>query len=163
MTRHHIVCSPLYFFAFTINIFIEALSSAVSSTSSPGLLILLCLVVGSVRWSVSGSEHVVVFSFVMPWVLWTSWGRYHMEGNQDSDSRPTNRLDVQALENSCYHRVSQGYTSVQDPQSRLNKDAKSSLISQICFLLKHSCIFAMKPQSIWWLLLAQSKLFLPLS
>lgn len=64
-----------------------------------------------------------------------------MEGNQDSDSGPANRLDVQVLENSCYHRASQGYTSVQGPQSRLNMDAKSSLISQICFLLKHSCVF----------------------
>lgn len=64
-----------------------------------------------------------------------------MEGNQDSDSEPANRLDVQVLENSCYHRASQGYTSVQGPQSRLNMDAKSSLISQICFLLKHLCVF----------------------
>lgn len=88
---------------------------------------------GSAGWSVSGSEHVVVFSFVMPWVLWTSWGRYCMEGNQDSDSGPANRLDVQVLENSCYHRASQGYTSVQGPQRRLNMHAKSSLISQVCF------------------------------
>lgn len=80
---------------------------------------------GSAGWSVSGSEHVVVFSFVMPWVLWTSWGRYHMEGDQDSDSGPANRLDVQVLENSCYRRTSQGYTSIQDPQRRLNMDAKS--------------------------------------
>ena len=50
-----------------------------------------------------------------------------MEGNQDGDSGPANRLDVQVLENSCYHRASQGYTSVQDPQKM---DAKSSLISQ---------------------------------
>lgn len=56
-----------------------------------------------------------------------------MEGNQDSDSGPANRLDVQVLENSCYHRASQGYTSVQSPQSRLNMDAKSFLISQIWF------------------------------
>lgn len=87
---------------------------------------------GSDGWSVSGSEHVVVFSFVMPWVLWIPWGRYRMEGNQDSDSGPANRLDVQVLENSCYHRVSQGHTSIQGPRRRLNMDAKSSLISQIC-------------------------------
>lgn len=72
-----------------------------------------------------------------------------MEGNQDSDSGPANRLDVQVLENSCYHRVSQGYTSVQGPQSGLNMDAKSTLISQNLALLKHSCIFSMEPQSIW--------------
>lgn len=56
-----------------------------------------------------------------------------MEGNQDSDSGPANRLDVQVLENLCYHRASQGYTSVQGPLRRLNMDANSSLISQICF------------------------------
>ena len=56
-----------------------------------------------------------------------------MEGNQHSDSGPANRLDVQVLENSCYHSSSQGYTSVQGPQRRLNMDAKSFLISQICF------------------------------
>lgn len=88
---------------------------------------------GSAGWSVSGSEHVVVFSFVMPWVLWTSWGRYHMEGNQESDSGPANRLHGQVLENSCYHRASQGCTSVQSPQSGLNMDSKSSLISQFFF------------------------------
>lgn len=100
---------------------------------------------GSAGWSVSGSEHVVVFNFVMPWVLWTSWGRYHMEGNQDSDSGPAHRLHVQVLENSCYHRASQGCTSVQSPQSGLNTDSKSSLISQIFFFfffaLTFVCVF----------------------
>lgn len=55
-----------------------------------------------------------------------------MEGNQDSDSGPANRLHVQVLENSCYHRASHGYTSVQGPQRRLSMDAKSALICQIC-------------------------------
>lgn len=56
-----------------------------------------------------------------------------MEGTQDSVSGPANRLDIQVLENSCYHRVSQGYTSVQGPQRRLNMEAKSSLIGQVIF------------------------------
>lgn len=49
--------------------------------------------------SVSGSEHVVVFSFVMPWVLWTSWGRYCVEGDQQRDCGPANRLHAQVLDN----------------------------------------------------------------
>lgn len=56
-----------------------------------------------------------------------------MEGTQDTVSGPANRLDIQVLENSCYHRVSQGYTSVQGPQRRLNIEAKSSLIGQVVF------------------------------
>lgn len=68
-----------------------------------------------------------------------------MEGTQDSVSGPANRLDIQVLENSCYHRVSQGYTSVQGPQRRLNMEAKSSLIGQVVFfLLKHSRILFVK-------------------
>lgn len=151
------LCVPL-----PLNMFVEDLSSAVSFISFQGLLIYGVWWWGSAGWSVSGSEHVVVFSFVMPWVLWTSWGRYRMEGDQDSDSGPANRLNVQVLENSFYHRASQGYTSVQAPQRRLNMVAKSSLISQICFC-KHSCIFSMGPLSIWWLLLARTKHKLPLS
>lgn len=55
--------------------------------------------------SVSRSEHVVVFSFVIPRVLWTSWGRYRMEGDQQRESEPANRLRVQVLDISCFHRV----------------------------------------------------------
>lgn len=62
-----------------------------------------------------------------------------MEGTQDSVSGPANRLDIQVLENSCYHRVSQGYTSVQGPQRRLNMEAKSFFS-----LLKHSRILFIK-------------------
>lgn len=132
---------PLYV-PLTLNMFVEDLSSAVSFISFQGPLILWCLVASSAGWSVSGSEHVVVFSFVMPWVLCTSWGRYRMEGNQESDSGPANRLDVQVLENLCYHRASQGYTSVQGPLRRLNMDAKSSLISQICFCSNIHVLFS---------------------
>lgn len=124
---------PLYVL-LPLNMFVEDLSSAVFCYffSRPAYFFGdWCW--GSAGWSVSGSEHVVVFSFVMPWVLWMSWGRYCMEGTQDSVSGPTNRLNVQVLENSCYHRASQGYTSVQGPQRRLNMEAKSSLISQVVF------------------------------
>lgn len=55
-----------------------------------------------------------------------------MEGNQHLDCGPANRHDVQVLEIFCYHSASQAYTSVQGPQSGLNMNAKSSLISQIC-------------------------------
>lgn len=129
-----------------LNMFVEDLSSAVFCYffSRPAYFLVTGAGAQPGR-SVSGSEHVVVFSFVMPWVLWTSWGRYCMEGTQDSVSGPANRLDIQVLENSCYHRVSQGYTSVQGPQRRLNMEAKSSLIGQVVFfLLKHSRILFVK-------------------
>lgn len=108
--------------------------------------------------SVSGSEHVVVFSFVMPWVLWTSWGRYCMEGNQQRESGPANRLHVQVLDNSCFHRASLESTSVQGPERRLHMDAKSFFTSQICFLRKHPCIFLV---SVWWLLFGTEQSFTP--
>lgn len=80
-----------------------------------------------------------------------------MEGNQNSDSGPANRLDVQVLEKSCYHRASRGYTSVQGPRRRLTMDAKSSLISQICFC-SNIHVVSVEPISIWWLLLAHGTL-----
>lgn len=85
----------------------------------------------------------------MPWVLWTSWGRYCMEGDQQRESGPANRLRVQVLDNSCFHRASLESTSVQGPERRLNMHAKSFFIRQICFLNKHSSIFLI---SVWWLL-----------
>lgn len=92
----------------------------------------------------------------MPWVLWTSWGRYSMEGDQQRESGPANRLHVQVLDNSCFHRASLESTSVQGPERRLNMDAKSCFISQIYFLHKHPCIFLI---SVWWLLFGTEKSF----
>lgn len=106
----------------------------------------------SAERAVSGSEHVVVFSFLMPWVLRMSRGRYHMEGDQRRDSGPANRLHVQVLEIFCYHRASRVYILVQGPQSGLSADAKSSLISQISLYPKISCFFlpppSIKPLSV---------------
>lgn len=75
-----------------------------------------------------------------------------MEGNQESERGPANRLGVQVLENSCYHRASQGYTSVQGPQRRLNVDAKSTVISQSCFFSNTDATFSTTKQfgdSFW--------------
>lgn len=58
------LCVPL-----PLNMFVEDLSSAVSFISFQGPLVYGVWWRGSAGWSVSGSEHVVVFSFVMPWVL----------------------------------------------------------------------------------------------
>lgn len=103
---------------------------------SPPPSSICCL--SSAEHVVSGSEHVVVFSFLMPWVLRMSRGRY-MDGDQRCDSRPANRLHVQVLEIFCYHRASRVYSSVQGPQSGLSAHAKSSLISQISLYPKISC------------------------
>lgn len=152
-------------FALTVNMFVENLSSALffyflSRTaslfffffffSSPLSLSSICCLSSAER-AVSGSEHVVVFSFLMPWVLRMSRGRYHMEGDQRCDSGPANRLHVQVLEIFCYHRASRVYISVQGPQSGLSADARSSLISQISLYPKISCFFtppSIKPLSV---------------
>lgn len=69
-----------------------------------------------------------------------------MEGDQQRESGPANRLHIQVLDNSCFHRASLESTSVQGPERRLQMDAKSFFISQICFLHKHPCIFLI---SVW--------------
>lgn len=84
--------SLLVYVPLLLSTFVEELSFAVwLFLFSAGLFSGACWRI-SVGWSVSGSEHVVVFSFVMPWVLWMSSGIYQMEDNQDSDSEPANRL-----------------------------------------------------------------------
>lgn len=64
-----------------------------------------------------------------------------MEGDQQRESEPANRLHVQVLDISCFHRASLESTSVQGPERRLNMNAKSFFISQRCYLHKHPCIF----------------------
>lgn len=59
-----------------------------------------------------------------------------MEGAQQRESEPANRLHVQVLDISCFHRASLESTSVQGPERRLNMDAKSFFISQRCYLHK---------------------------
>lgn len=91
---------------------------------------------------------MVVFSFLMPWILRMSRGRYHMDGDQRLDSGPANRLRVQVLEIFCYHRASRVYSSVQGPQSGLSAAAKSSLISQIYLYPKISCFLPLFQSSL---------------
>lgn len=151
-TFAQLLCSS----ALTVNMFVENLSSALffyflSRTASLFRSLFLFFVLllplppssicclSSAEHIVSGSEHVVVFSFLMPWVLRMSRGRYHMDGDQRRDSGPANRLHVQVLEIFCYHRASRVCSSVQGPQSGLSADAKSSLISQISLYPKIPC------------------------
>lgn len=95
---HWLHCFPS---AFTVNIFVENPSSTVSFIFFfKACWFFWCLALEALlERSVSGSEHVVVFSFVMPWVLWTSWGRYCVEGDQQRDCGPANRLHAQVLDN----------------------------------------------------------------
>lgn len=151
-TFAQLLCSS----ALTVNMFVENLSSALffyflSRTASLFRSLFLFFVLllplppssicclSSAEHIVSGREHVVVFSFLMPWVLRMSRGRYHMDGDQRRDSGPANRLHVQVLEIFCYHRASRVCSSVQGPQSGLSADAKSSRISQISLYPKIPC------------------------
>jgi hypothetical protein len=58
-----------------------------------------------------------------------------MEEIQHTEAGPTNRLDVQVLENSWFPIASREYTSVQSPQRRLTRYAKPVSISQIMISL----------------------------
>lgn len=133
-----------YFLSRTASLFFPSFFLSISLSLSPSSI--CCL--SSAERSVSGSEHVVMFSFLMPWVLRMSRGRYHMDGDQRRDSGPANRLHVQVLEIFCYHRASRVYSSVQGPQSGLSADAKSSLISQISLYPKISCFLPLLQSSL---------------